>query len=963
MEVTPAERPCEIDVLGPVVVVGGDGAPIPLRSSRQRLLLSLLAAGGRILSPDELAEALWSGELPDNPTAALQSQVSRLRRHVGAAAAWIETTSAGYRLVCPPDAMDATRFERLIGAVRASNDEPSVELDWLDRALALWRGRAYQDYADHPAIAPDAIRLELLRADAVELRAECLLRLGRAAEAATAMQLHLADYPFRERPVAVLMRALSSDGRHADALEQFQRFRRGLVDELGLEPSPELRAVEAAILRHEESMRSLVPRLGVPGNSFVGREAEIGRAIALLDRSRLVTLTGLGGVGKTRLAVHTAADVAAAYPDGVYLCELARVTHSDAVVPALASILHVEERAGRSVTDRIIEFLQTKHALLVMDNCEHVLRVVSELIATTLRRAPNVSVLATSRERLGVEGEQVLTVGPLSTPTLDDPQGPSVALFRDRARAVGTDFAVDADLRTVGELCLRLDGLPLAIELAAAQTVSMTPSEILAAIDDRLGALTDRRRTVARHRSLDAVFGWSYELLAPSERAVFDQLSVFAGGWTATAAAAVAGATADDLSMLVERSLVTSRQSGRTTRFSMLEPVRQYAEARLGERDASDQTRARHAAWVVAFVEAADGGMAGRDEVHWRESMDGELANLRSAHRWCLEHDPDLSMRFAGSLYRYIWNGAVSEVFLWADATVSRFPDWAHELLPAACAAAALGHAISGDLSKARSLAETGIDNAVDDPAAARFAWEALGDVENFSGNFQRAMACYDRAVELGRAAGDEHQVAVSLCTRAMSLAYAGQPDAAIEACANVASQVTALECPGLSAFADYTNGEVRLDHAPADALPFLRRSVASARVNGNRLTAGLAGLSAVSCEARVGDPNAALGEYGELIDQWQRSGLWNMQWATLRTLVEVLARLGRDADAAALYGAMLASSTAPPLAGADAGRIADAVAAVRARLGDERFEAAQAEGAALSDNDAVAFAVRCIAM
>jgi hypothetical protein len=489
----------------------------------------------------------------------------------------------------------------------------------------------------------------------------------------------------------------------------------------------------------------------------------------------------------------------------------------------------------------------------------------------------------------------------------------------------------------------------------------MSPSEILAAITDRLTALTDPRRTVARHRSLEAVFGWSYDLLAPAERTVFEQLAVFAGGWTSEAAAAVVGASAQDLSTLVEHSLVTPRNGGPHTRFSMLEPVRQYAEARLRERGGLHEMRGRHAAWAVAFAESADAGMCGPDQVDWRSGLDAELANLRAAHRWCLEHDPDASIRLAGSLYRYIWNGASSEVFVWAEETVSRFPDVQHPRLPIACAAAALGRALSGDLGTARSLAEAGVANATRHPTAARFAWEVLGDVDNFSGNFERAVPHYDRAVELGRMAGDDHQVTISLCTRAMSLAYSGRVGEAIDACEGVASLVAALRNPSVSAFSDYTNGEVRLDHLPVEALPFLRRSVASARHIGSRLTAGLAGLSAVSCEARVGDPATALLQYGELIDYWQRSGAWNMQWATLRTLIELLARLERDAQAAVLYGAMLASAAAPPLAGADAGRIAEAVAALKSRLGDERFEALHADGAAMSDNDAVAFALGCV--
>lgn len=952
----------KIGVLGPVLVVADDGVHVVQRSARQRLLLAvLIAAGGRVLQPDQLAEVLWGDVLPSDPTGALQSQVSRLRRQLEPASAWIETAGAGYRFVCPPDRLDAARFERLLNDAREFEDEPAVARDRLDRALSLWRGRAYQGLADLAAIAPEATRLEELRADAIELRAETLLKIGRPSDAASAIEPLLGDHPFRERPVAVLMRALATDGRHADALREFERFRRLLGDELGLEPSPELRALEASILRHDARTRPFVPAVGVPGNSFVGRDAEIAKVRWLLERNRVVTLTGAGGVGKSRVALHVAAGARAAYPDGIYLCELARVSDPSAVAAAVASTLYVEEQADLSVAERVIEFLRLKRVLLVMDNCEHLVPAVSEFISAVLRRTPQVSILATSRERLGVDGEQRVPVGPLSIPAWDNPAAPSAVLFVDRARGVRPDvhFTSD-DLARVSELCRRLDGLPLAIELAAAQMVSNTLSEILAAIATRLAGLSDPRRTVERHRSLDAVFGWSYGLLDPAQQVLFETLAVFVGGWTMEAAHDVADANPADLAALVECSLVTP-QFGGATRFSMLEPVRQFAEARRTKRGDIDTTSGRFAVWATGFAEAADAGLRGPDEASWRSALNEELANLRAAHAWCLEHDPELSIRLAGSLYRYTWSGAPSEVANWALQSVSRYPDFSHPALPAAYAAAAVGQSLRGNLAAARALGEAGVTAATNDPIRARFAWEALGDIETWLGNFDGAIGFYDRAIELARHAGDEHQAAISMFDRALCPAYSGRVNEGIAACDEVAPLVAAARNPTLNAWSDYINGEVRLDHAPVRALPFLRRSLAAARRIGSRLIVGLAGLSAVSCEARVGDPEQALAEYGELIDHWDRDGAWNMQWTTLRTLTELLTRLGRDTEAAVLYGAMQASATASPLAGADAQRIADAVATMRMRLGEERFEAIRAEGAALSDSEAVAFALECV--
>ncbi|MGH6997298.1 MAG: ATP-binding protein, partial [Phenylobacterium sp.] len=373
----------------------------------------------------------------------------------------------------------------------------------------------------------------------------------------------------------------------------------------------------------------------------------------------------------------------------------------------------------------------------------------------------------------------------------------------------------------------RLDGLPLAIELAAAQAVAASPSEILAAVNDRLGGLADPRRTVERHRSLDAVFGWSYGMLDQAEREAFERLAVFAGGWTTAAAFDVADAKPADLAALVERSLVTP-QFGGDVRFSMLEPVRQFAEARLAERCEIDQARGRYAAWAVEFAEAADAGLRGPDEADWRAGLDTELDNLRATHRWCLDHDPELSIRLAGSLYRYTWSGAPSEVSTWAAQAVSRFPDFSHPRLPAAYAVAALGWCFRGDLGAARALAEAALAKATEDPVSARFAWEALGDIETWLGNFDRAVPFYDRAIELARLAGDDHQAAISLFDRALCPAYSGRGDEAIAACDANAPLVGTVRNPSLEAWSDYVNGEVRLDRAPVAALPYLRRSVAA---------------------------------------------------------------------------------------------------------------------------------------
>jgi predicted ATPase/DNA-binding SARP family transcriptional activator len=953
----------EIGVLGPLRVTDDDGVCVPLVSGRHRLLLGLLvAAGRRGLSVDELVESIWGEDLPDHPRSALHSQVSRLRHRLGPAGECIASTASGYRLEPPGEAVDAARFERLVETAREVGDSPGDTLELLDRALQQWHGPAYADLEDSRVIAPEATRLEELRATAAEWRADVLLDLDRPAEVVAAMVPLAGCHPFRERPVALLMRALAREGRAADALAEFRRFAALLGDELGLAPSPALRALQTRILRAEPA--TPVPVIGRPGNSFVGRAAEVERITGAFRRGRLVTLTGPGGVGKTRLACHVASRSSGSYPDGVELCELSGVSAPDGVAAAVAAVLRVEVRPGRSLSDGLVEALRTRRMLVVLDNCEQVRPAVARLVAEILRRAPGVQVLATSRERLGVEGEQRVSVEPLPVPAGDYLAAPAARLFVDRVTDVCPDLVLDADAGTaVAALCRHLDGLPLAIELAAAQAVWRSLPEIRDAVAGRLAVLADGRREVGRHRSLEAVFGWSYDLLAADERETFARLSVFAGGFTHAAAASVTDATDAQLAALVERSLVTARTSGGISRYRLLEPVRQYAAARLERSGRLGVLRARHAAWAAELAEAAGSGLCGPEEVNWRETLVLELDNLRVAHRWCVDAAPDLAVRSAGALYRYLWGGGPAEMYEWAGQALARLPDTtcddaAAPGFAAAHASAALGTWHRGDLAGARRLAERGL--AGRDPLAGRYAWEVIGDVDTFLGRFDDAAAGFTRAVDLARVAGDVHHQAVTLLDRALSLAYAGRGSEALADCASAGPLVAEAANPSLSAWSDYVNGEIRLEHLPAEALPFLRRGLATARRIGNRLIIGVAGLSAVSCEGRTGEPAAALSQYAELIEHWRRHGARNMQWATLRNLVVLLARMGRDDEAARLYGAMVASSSAPPPAGADATRLADALAAVRSRLGEPVLAARCAEGAALTDDEALVEALAC---
>jgi len=952
-----------IAVLGPVRVMGDDGAPARVGSPRQCLLLAVLVSRlGRVVSADELVEALWGDELPDHPRAALQSQVFRVRRSLAVADVRLANDGSGYRLAADRERVDAARFEDLVARARDRSSEPEMAVGLLDDALRLWRGRPYLEVADHDAVLGEASRLEELRADATELRAALLVELGEAGGAARSMETLMGEHPFRERPVAIRMRALARDGRHAEALRVFDAFRRTLGEELGLEPSPELRALEREIVRHD---RPPAPRIGLPGNSLVGREVELAHVAHRLGHGRLVTLTGPGGVGKTRLALHAVARAAEQYADGLWLCELADVDTVDAVAPAVASALQVERDAQHTDAERIVQFLRSRRALVVLDNCEHVLDGARGLVAAVLARAPDVDIVATSRRRLGVAGEQVVPITSLPVGESGDLDPPAVVLFVDRAQAVRPDFVLTDDNRAaVRALCRCLDGLPLALELAAARTVTRTPPEILDEVAERLDRLGDPFRSDERHRSIDSVVGWSYDRLAPVERHVFRNVAVFAGGFTAAAAGAVAEVERDEvvasLTSLVENSLVVAHDSRGTTRFSMLEPIRQYAEARLDDDDRRSHARARHAAWAVAWMETADVGLRSADEPHWAAAVAAELPNLRAAHRWSLEHDPNTAVRIAGSMFWYAyWYGA-SEAFEWGASTAEAVSDDAGPALAGACATASLGACRRGDIATARALAERGIAVAASDPIAARFAWQALSSTEMMMGNYERTLTCQQHALELAQLAGDTVHQAREHAARAVALGYRGQLGAADAELAAATDLVATVRNPTVQGFCDYVGGEIRIDTEPTEALPLLERARNSGRLLGNRYLSAIAGVSAVSCAARLRGPAQAVGGYAELLDYFDRAGSRAQQWTTIRTLVETLTRLARDEQAAILHGALVASGSAPPLIGPDAVRMDDAVATLEARLGRDRLEHHRAHGAALGDDAAIAYALRC---
>ncbi|MEU7781362.1 BTAD domain-containing putative transcriptional regulator [Micromonospora parva] len=644
----------QFGVLGPLAVTTDAGEPVVVPGTKVRALLAdLLANRNQVVSADRLIDDLWGDDSPANPAGALQVRVSQLRKALNdaepGARELVESRPPGYLLRA--DAVDADRFVDL---------SRSTDVERLTEALTLWRGEAYADVADAAFASAEAARLAEQRLVVHERLAQARLARGEHDLVAADLTELVARHPLREGLRAVQLRALYAAGRQSEALDSYADLRERLAEELGLDPGPELVALHRRILERDAGL-SAPPKAAIIRNSLpaqldelVGRAEALAELRALLSRQRLVTLVGPGGVGKTRLATETAR--AQSFPDGVQLVELAPLPAGDArVAEQVLGALGGYETAGTSLSpaDRVVTALRHRQLLLVLDNCEHVIEPVAELVARLLRHVPGVSVLATSREPLGLTGEQLWEVPPLPVPhdgDLDTVRRSAAArLFAARAAAQQRGFRLDGQsAAAVAQLCRRLDGLPLALELAATRVRALGVRGVVDRLDDRFRLLTTAQRDVPpRQRTLTAVIAWSWDLLDEPDRTVLARLAVFPDGCTPQAAEHVCRTDLDTLARLVDRSLVVLDDSGAAPRYRLLESVAAFCLERLSD---ADEVRARHAAYYTELVERADPGLRGAEQRRWLAQLDAETANLRAA----LDHGGGLRLAVALSWYWFL---------------------------------------------------------------------------------------------------------------------------------------------------------------------------------------------------------------------------------------------------------------------------------------------------------------------
>ena len=932
----------EVRLLGSVALVRADGSAIELPSVTQRRLLAVLAlSAGRPVRADAVGELLELG------AGALRKVVSRLRAVTGDA---LRTTAIGYQLDL---AVDADRFALTVLSTSAGADRATE----LNGALALWHGDALDEFAAEQWAMADVARLHTLRATAVEELAERWIDAGRGGDAIALLEPHVLDHPLADAPQALMIRALASVGRQAQALRAANRYRSELREVSGLEPGRPFREVEQRIVAGWDgitpTMRRLeaaTHRVSAPSTRRVGPAAPLSSVVDHLSLHRVVTLTGPGGVGKTRTSLDAAAAAAGRFRDGVVVVDLAPIGGPSTLPDAVASSLAVATRSGLSVTASVVERLSGSHLLLVLDNCEHVVHAAAELVRAVVAGCPLVTVMATSREALGVRGEQIVTIRPLA---IDD----AVELFRDRALAADDSITFEGDeFAAVEAICRRLDGLPLAIELAAARVRSIAPVDLLARLDHRFDVLGSARDGQHHQRTLWTTIDWSYQLLDIDEQRLLERLSVFHGSFDLDAVEQVcfdasAGPVGSSLAGLVDKSMVVTERSGGSLRYRLLDTIQQFAAERLAERGVVDDTSRRHALHYVTLAESTSHMWLGPRQVAADDVFMREWANLRAARAWADTHDEHLwAERLLLATVAHSHTRMRSEHGVWCSASVD-----AADVTSVVPSSALLGWAawwtmIGGDLPTAIEWSARGLCVAASSDDTGLVICRSV---------LAFALWSSGRADEATPYVTD---LAASITGLPLWDAYTGQrslfvfsgPDGYDECAARVAEITEAIGSPALLASARFYQGTAQISgrRSAAAAATYHREGIELARTAGAELVEcqNLQGL--LDAEVLLEAPTVRT-VCIEAIERLYELRYWLYLWRVLDGAACVIARAGRMHQAALLLG-HLDRQAAPWRT--------QPRATTRALVENAGLDpSALAEGAALGRDEAVDLALRTL--
>ncbi|WP_214366695.1 ATP-binding protein [Pseudonocardia sp. H11422] len=818
-------------------------------------------------------------------------------------------------------------------------------------------GIGVREFADHPEVLTAAYRLEELRSATTERCALALLKSSGVGAMVPHLEELVTRQPLRESAWILLVRALARAGRKADALGAARRCRRQLRS-VGLDAQTELDEAEQAAhdlqapAIDDEGRGRTRGNLPSPVSAFVGRAADLIELGERLGRCRLVTLVGPGGVGKTRLAVEALRRLPVVPADGVWACDLGPVGRDEAVAPAISDVLGLP--SSGDVHERITGFCAPRRLLLLLDNCEHVLDGIAPIVEGVLRRAPAARILATSREPLAVDGEQLVDVGPLDT-------ADAVALLIERIRAAGRPVTDDDEV--IRRLSRRLEGLPLAIEMAAPWARTMSLHDLDQRLHHRLDLRSTRRTPDDRHRTLRAVLEWSHRRLSPPEQHLFRRLSVFRGSFSLEAAAAVAGWGPLDvdripelLRELVQRSLLVPVTAGQQSRFRMLETIAEYADEARVRAEPRHETTARKAAYFAGLADSIARGLRGPGETRWARAAELEMPNLRSAaHEAAAIGRDDEAVRIPAALYLLVLERLRSDVAMWARPCLRSAERARHPLLPAVRAVVALGELQGGRLHHAALMARWAVEAAGDTPEA-RFGHHVLCELAFATGRQSEGVRHAEDVIRLADDADDRYLAAHAFGNRCLLLGYAGEHDRARPLLVEFRHRARAVGSPTLQATADYIEGELLLDVHPARAIPLLDRAMATATTAGSAHIAGAARLSATTARARHGDPREALRSFPEAVRHWYERGDWTHQWPTLRNLVILLTETGAHDAAAVLLGGL--ETLGGRMFGEERQRVDAARTAVVDRLGPGAVAELVGRGRAMDGQELVGFAL-----
>jgi predicted ATPase/DNA-binding SARP family transcriptional activator len=962
-------------ILGPLEVDEG-GRPIPIVGGRQRALLAnLLIHANEPVSADALIDELWGEGAPANPRKGLQVQVSRLRKALGEGSARLVTRPNGYLLHVEPGELDLDRCERLAhhGREALASQDLGRAAEQLREALALWRGPPLAEFAFDSFAQGEISRLEELRLTLLEDRIDADLACGAHATLVGELEALVAEHPLRERLRRQLVLALYRSGRQAEALEAYRDTRAVLDEELGLEPTPALRELEHSILTHDPGLRApaapdpWVSRLPPPQTDTIGRH-EDRRTVAELLHSgthRLVTLTGPGGVGKTRLALDVARQLEPQYPDGAWLVLLAATAQGEHVPSAIAQALDVTPVRGESAMAAAQRFLAPKRGILVLDNFEHLLAaapVVSDLLAG----CPGLRVLASSREALQLQEEQRYAVSPLQVPQDGAPETVSHAaagaLFVERAHGRDRAFELtEVNAHAIASVCRRLDGLPLALELAAARMAVLGPEELDARLAVALDALgSGPRDAPARQRTLRATLEWSHRLLSAPEADAFARFAVFAGGATVETAEEVTGADVDALEALVEKNLLL-RDSGRLV---MLETVRTYAQELLERDDRRSEVRLHHCRYFVTFAETAIPHLRTHAEAEWMQRLDAETDNFRAALSWALDEGrPGLAVRLAGWLGRY-WEfrGASVEGGRWLRTAIEAADDDVplKDLARAFRAEVVMledqgsWYDAGGSLATSRSIASEAValSRRARDPAGLA---DALLHLSGFAlDKAERMRPLAEEALEQAREAGDEVLIADALSRRALSFRIA-DVDAEIAEAAAVYRKVGDVH--GLASLYNDAGYLAVAQGSYERAAAYLDEALVFAERSGEPLMVILAFGNLGLASLFTADLESAVVRFEEELRLCREHALSWLAAEGIAGLAAVAACRGELERAARLLGA--AESLANVLNDAAGVRLEEEFfSPARQQMGETRWRAAYADGVGLGFDEAVSLAL-----